>query len=398
MKEKLIDKYEQSILSDSSLMIHSYEMLIDDEIESKKDKEKDKKEASLFKLIYHLSGKTEIFLIIIGTIGSIISAISGPIMSYTFGGAINDFSDIQDLDKNSEDYQKKIDDFVENVKSVYIRYLILGTILFISNFMQAFGWQYSAFRQIHKLKENYFTLIMNQEQAYFDNNNSFELVTKVQTQLEQIELGLGDKFGFVIQKIFTVISGIAISFIVNWKLSLIVLTIAPLTLFLIFYFTASLKKSSKITKQSYEKAGGIAEEILYNIQTICSFGNFEYEKRRFNLNIDNVLKCDKQKAYKYSFSQSIMGFSTYIAFTVAIFFGKKLILENDKNDDGGEFKVGDMLTVILNMNTAVWSFTTIAPNIKIIIDAINSSYDYFELLHRQPKIHFNMFPIKKKKR
>ena len=227
MKEKLIDKYEQSILSDSSLMIHSYEMLIDDEIESKKDKEKDKKEASLFKLIYHLSGKTEIFLIIIGTIGSIISAISGPIMSYTFGGAINDFSDIQDLDKNSEDYQKKIDDFVENVKSVYIRYLILGTILFISNFMQAFGWQYSAFRQIHKLKENYFTLIMNQEQAYFDNNNSFELVTKVQTQLEQIELGLGDKFGFVIQKIFTVISGIAISFIVNWKLSLIVLTIAP---------------------------------------------------------------------------------------------------------------------------------------------------------------------------
>ena len=397
MKEKLIDKYEQSIISDSSLMIHSYEMLIDDEIESKKDKEKDKKEASLFKLIYHLSGKTEIFLIIIGTIGSIISAISGPIMSYTFGGAINDFSDIQDLDKNSEDYQKKIDDFVENVKSVYIRYLILGTILFISNFMQAFGWQYSAFRQIHKLKENYFTLIMNQEQAYFDNNNSFELVTKVQTQLEQIELGLGDKFGFVIQKIFTVISGIAISFIVNWKLSLIVLTIAPLTLFLIFYFTVSLKKSSKITKQSYEKAGGIAEEILYNIQTICSFGNFEYEKRRFNLNIDNVLKCDKQKAYKYSFSQSIMGFSTYIAFTVAIFFGKKLILENDKNDDGGEFKVGDMLTVILNMNTAVWSFTTIAPNIKIIIDAINSSYDYFELLHRQPKIHFNMFPIKKKK-
>ena len=398
MKEQLIDKYEQSILDETSLMVQSYDIFLEEEIQSIKEiekKEKAKKQASVFKLISHLSGKAEIILIILGTIGSIISAISGPIMSYTFGGAINDFSDIQDLDKNSDDYQKKIDDFVENVKGVYTRYLILGTILFISNFLQAFGWQYSAFRQIHKLKENYFTLIMSQEQAYFDNNNSFELVTKVQTQLEQIELGLGDKFGFVIQKVFTVISGIVISFIVNWKLSLIVLTIAPLTLFLIFYFTASLKKSSKITKQSYEKAGGIAEEILYNIQTICSFGNFEYEKTRFNLNIDNVLKCDKQKAYKYSFSQSVMGFSTYIAFTVAIFFGKKLILEND--GEGDEFKVGDMLTVILNMNTAVWSFTTIAPNIKIIIDALNSSYDYFELLYRQPKIHFSIFPIKKDK-
>ena len=394
MKEKLIDKYEESINDESNLMVQPPELFIDVKTEKKKEK---KKSASVCKLIYHLSGKREIFLILLGTIGSIISAISGPIMSYTFGGAINDFSDIQDLKKEDPNYTIKINEFIENVKGVYTRYLILGSILFISNFLQAFGWQYSAFLQIHKLKENYFTLIMSQEQAYFDNNNSFELVTKVQTQLEQIELGLGDKFGFVIQKIFTVISGIGISFIVNWKLSLIVLTVAPLTLFLIFYFTSSLKKSSRITKKAYEKAGGIAEEILYNIQTICSFGNFEFEKKRYNLNIDEVLKCDKVKAYKYSFSQSIMGFSTYIAFTIAIFYGKQLIMNNEQNINGETFKVGDMLTVILNVNTAVWSFTTIAPNIKIIIDAINSSYDYFELLNRQPRIHLSLFPIKKQK-
>ena len=174
-------------------------------------------------------------------------------MSYTFGGAINDFSDIQDLSKDDINYQIKIDEFVVNIKGVYTRYLILGSILFCSNFLQQFSWQYSAFLQIYKLKQNYFNLILSQEQAYFDRCNSFELVTKVQTQLEQIELGLGEKFGFVIQKIFTVISGIAISFIVNWKLSLIVLTVAPLTIFLIFYFTSSLKKSSKIKKMLMKK-------------------------------------------------------------------------------------------------------------------------------------------------
>ena len=316
-------------------------------------------------------------------------------MSYTFGGAINDFSDIQDLSKDDINYQIKIDEFVVNIKGVYTRYLILGSILFCSNFLQQFSWQYSAFLQIYKLKQNYFNLILSQEQAYFDRCNSFELVTKVQTQLEQIELGLGEKFGFVIQKIFTVISGIAISFIVNWKLSLIVLTVAPLTIFLIFYFTSSLKKSSKITKDAYEKAGGIAEEILYNIQTILSFGNFEFEKKRFNLNIDAVFNCDKNKAYKYGISQSLMGLSTYIAFTIAIFYGKKLINDNEQNEDGEVFKVGDMLVVILNTNTAVWSFTTIAPNIKIIIDALNSASDYFNLLTRKPKIHFSSFPIKK---
>ena len=366
-----------------------------EEISNLEQTEPEKKSISICKLIYHLSGPKEKFLIFLGTIGSIVSAISGPIMSYTFGGAINDFSDIQDLSEDDINYQIKIDEFVVNIKGVYTRYLILGSILFCSNFLQQFSWQYSAFLQIYKLKQNYFNLILSQEQAYFDRCNSFELVTKVQTQLEQIELGLGEKFGFVIQKIFTVISGIAISFIVNWKLSLIVLTVAPLTIFLIFYFTSSLKKSSKITKDAYEKAGGIAEEILYNIQTILSFGNFEFEKKRFNLNIDAVFNCDKNKAYKYGISQSLMGLSTYIAFTIAIFYGKKLISDNEQNEDGEVFKVGDMLVVILNTNTAVWSFTTIAPNIKIIIDALNSASDYFNLLTRKPKIHFSSFPIKK---
>ena len=172
-----------------------------------------------------------------------------------------------------------------------------------------------------------------------------------------------------------------------------------MTVFLIFYFTSSLKKSSKISKEAYEKAGGIAEEILYNIQTILSFGNFEFEKTRFNTNIDSVFNCDRDKAYKYGISQSLMGFSTYIAFTVAIFYGKVLMENNAHNngDDDDIFKVGDMLVVILNTNTAVWSFTTIAPNLKIIIDAMNSASDYFELLTRQPKIHFSLFPIKKKR-
>ena len=138
---------------------------------------------------------------------------------------------------------------------------------------------------------------------------------------------MGEKFGFVIQKIFTVISGISISFIVNWKLSLIVLTVSPITIFFIIYFTSSLKKSAKITKDAYEQAGGIAEEILYNIQTICSFGNYNYEQYRFNSKIDVVFNCDKSKALKYGISQSLIGLSTYIAFTIAIFYGKKLMID-----------------------------------------------------------------------
>ena len=36
------------------------------------------------------------------------------------------------------------------------------------------------------------------------------------------------------------------------------------------------------------------------------------------------------------------------------------------------FQVGHILFVILSMNTAVWSISNITPNLKIIVDAVNS--------------------------
>ena len=397
---KLIDNHlEKNNNDDTYLNIHrKFELLIEDNDLPKLSFSDKKKSPNIFFLLYHLSGKKELILMCLGILGSIISAISGPIMSFNFGGAINNFSNIQNIDSKDPLYKDEIEDFITNIEKIILRYIILGGILFISHFLHAFCWQYSAFLQIYKLKEHYFSLIMSQEQAYFDKNNSFELVTKVQNQLEQIELGLGDKFGYIIQMCFTVLTGIIISFVVSYKLSLVILTVAPLTLFLIFFFAYNLKKASQTSKKAYEKAGGIAEEILYNIQTVCSFGNFDFEKERFNKNIDIVFKCDKDKAIKYGLSQSIIGLSTYIAFTVAIFYGKKLILEKEINHNSGdEFKVGDILIVILSMNTAVWSISCIAPNFKIIIDAVNASHDYFELLFRKPKIYFSLYPIKKPK-
>ena len=128
MDEKII-KSDDEENSDNNILTLSNNIDSDEELKSEKVKTK-MKSATICKLIYHLSGPKEKILIFLGTIGSIVSAISGPIMSYTFGGAINDFSDIQDLSKDDKNYQIKIEEFVLNIKGVYTCYLILGAILF----------------------------------------------------------------------------------------------------------------------------------------------------------------------------------------------------------------------------------------------------------------------------
>ena len=126
MEDKIYksDDDKETSYSSSQLLNNILTEEIPDFVNAKPEKES----VSICKLIYHLSGSKEEFLIFLGTIGCIISAISGPVMSYTFGGAINDFSNIQDLSKVDINYKIKINQFVLNIKGVYTRYLILGAI------------------------------------------------------------------------------------------------------------------------------------------------------------------------------------------------------------------------------------------------------------------------------
>ena len=84
-------------------------------------------------------------------------------------------------------------------------------------------WNLAGLRQIYHLKEKYFLTILKQEQGWFDANNAFEFATKVQAQLEQIELGLGDKFAQILQMVSQMIAGLIIAFTSSWKLTLVIL-------------------------------------------------------------------------------------------------------------------------------------------------------------------------------
>ena len=57
-----------------------------------------------------------------------------------------------------------------------------------------------------------------------------------------------------------------------------------------------------LSRKTYERAGGIAEEMLYNIKTVASFVNFDFEKERFGNYIDKVNEYEKEKALKMGIS------------------------------------------------------------------------------------------------
>ena len=394
-----------------------------EEIKKKSNLLFEEKQVSAFKLYCHLSNTYEIILMIIGTLAALGAGVAAPLMCYLFGDMANDFGSVNVDDdqkevlkqllkcKNQDEINafaggnpdkiwlytmvynqaktlfKKFDDSVDDLVK---KLLIIGACMFVAFGIEKFIWCYVGMRQMHHLKEKYFAVILRQEQGWFDANNAFEFSTKVQAQFEQIALGVGEKFGITLQAISQVIVGLIIAFYKSWLLTLVMLAISPTIFACVLFLVCSLRKPMIGARKTYEKAGGAAEEMLYNIKTVASFSNFEFEIHRFNRMIDLVHYFDRQKAYRLGLSIGGVLFFIYLTFFVALVYTRKLIGDEVWNDNSNSpFTLGDTVTVVFSTLIAILSIGLTAPNIKIIQESAIASSDYFTLYEREPQMDFS---------
>ena len=141
----------------------------------------DYKPVSPFKLYYYISGKFEIFLMIIATLLTIGAGLSNAFKSSLLGDAINSLASTGNTkNMTNEEYNILMDHVEPQINKTIKKFLIYGSIMFVLNFLSEFLWLYSGYTQIHNLKISYFSLILKQEQGWFDKNNVYEFATKVQ--------------------------------------------------------------------------------------------------------------------------------------------------------------------------------------------------------------------------
>ena len=119
----------------------------------------------------------------------------------------------------------------------------------------------------------------------------------------------------------------------------------------------ALRKGIILGRRTYERAGGMAEEVLYNIKTVSSFSNFEYEIDRFNRVIDRVHELDKGVVIKMGGCIGTLIFFMNLAFSVSFIYARTLIINHEYNSSAGrEFKGGDVFTVIFSTVMSIMAF------------------------------------------
>lgn len=132
--------------------------------------------------------------------------------------------------------------------------------------------------------------------------------------------GIGEKLGVFTYLMVSFISSIIISFVYGWKLTLVVLSCAPI---IVIATAVVAKVQSSLTAQelnAYGQAGSVAEEVLGAIRTVIAFNGEQKEVDRYAEKLVPAEKTGIRRGMWSGVGGGVMWFIIYISYAVAFWY------------------------------------------------------------------------------
>ncbi|KAI4968971.1 hypothetical protein ZWY2020_046301 [Hordeum vulgare] len=234
---------------------------------------------------------------------------------------------------------------------------------------------------IERIRSLSFRSIVHQDVAWFDDprNSSGALGVRLSIDALNVRRLVGDNLSLIIQLSSTLVTGVAIAMIADWKLSLIIMCVIPLVGLQSYAQVKFLNGFSQDAKMMYEDASQVATDAVSSIRTVASFC---CEKRITRI-YDHKCEASLNQGVKTGIVGGIgFGFSyltLYLTYGLCFYVGGQFVRQ-------GKTNFGDVFKVFFALVLATMGVSETSAMASDSKKAKDSAISIFTLLDRMPEI------------
>ncbi|CAH9084545.1 unnamed protein product [Cuscuta europaea] len=198
---------------------------------------------------------------IMGAIGSILSGFIGPTFAIVMSNMIEVF-----YYNNPVRMEQKTKEFV-------FIYIGIGLYAVVAYLIQHYFFSIMGENLTTRVRRMMLAAILRNEVGWFDeeDNNSSLLAARLATDAADVKSAIAERISVILQNMTSLFTSFIVAFIVEWRVSLLILATFPLLVLANFAQQLSMKGFAGDTAKAHAKSSMIAGEGVSNIRTVAAF-------------------------------------------------------------------------------------------------------------------------------
>ena len=159
--------------------------------------------------------------------------------------------------------------------------LAIAVVRGASSFMQDFFMPRVGHFILHDLRRQLYWHIQRLSMTFHDEGRVGELLSTLTTDIQVVrDLVESALVGLVVNTL-TLLGMIIIMLVIDWRLALLALSIAPFLFVIVYRFTHRMKAASRDARRQEGVVASVAQEVLTSMRAVQAFTREDYEQARF---------------------------------------------------------------------------------------------------------------------
>jgi len=244
---------------------------------------------------------------------------------------------------------------------------------------RGFLMAYTGERVIFDLRMAIVTHLQSLSLSFFNQRKTGDLMSHVTSDATLVHGVITQTIIQVLGQVLTLVGGVVVIFLMNWRLALLTLVVAPPIAILGQRMGRRIRDISREAQDAQGEAVGVLQEAIAEVRVVQAFTREEYEAARFHEKLLFTFNKTIERARIGATMFPIIGFLGSMSAIVVLWYGGREVAS-------GEMTAGMLVAFLLYINMVAGPVGQLASQWTQVQQAFGAADRIFALLDTTPEI------------